>query len=127
FDIVRADAATYHLPVRGWIQRGTAERLFADAGLSFDDAKREAQRQGFRARALGDATFSAAFEVERSRITSHNVAGLLPGADRAGEGVIVSGHGDSFGIGEPDESGDAIINGAVDNATAIASMIEIAR
>ena len=127
FDIVRADAAAYHLPVRGWIQRETAERLFADAGLSFEEAKREAQRHGFRARALGDATFSAAFEVERSRITSHNVAGLLPGADRAGETVIVSGHWDSFGIGEPDDSGDAIINGAVDNATAIASMIEIAR
>ena len=127
FDIVREDAASWHLPVRGWIQRATAERLFADAGLSFEEAKREAQRQGFRARALGDARFSAAFEVERSRITSRNVLGLLPGADRADETVIVSGHWDSFGIGEPDETGDAIINGAVDNATAIASMIEIAR
>jgi len=41
--------------------------------------------------------------------------------------VIVSGHWDSFGIGQPDASGDAIINGAVDNATAVASIIEIAR
>ncbi|MDT9106148.1 M28 family peptidase, partial [Escherichia coli] len=65
--------------------------------------------------------------VKRSRITSHNVLGLLPGAGRAEETVIVSGHWDSFGIGEPDETGDAIINGAVDNATAIASMLEIAR
>lgn len=127
FDILREDAATHHLPVRGWIQRATAERLFADAGLSFEDAKKEAQRQGFQARALGDATFSAAFEVTRSRITSRNVLGLLPGADRADETVIVSGHWDSFGIGEPDDTGDAIMNGAVDNATAIASMIEIAR
>ncbi len=127
FDIVRADAATYHLPVRGWIQRATAERLFADSGLSFDTAKREAQQQGFRARALEGATFSVAFEVARSRITSRNVLGLLPGDERAGETVIVSGHWDSFGIGEPDVNGDAIINGAVDNATAIASMIEIAR
>ena len=127
FDIVREDAARWHLPVRGWIQRATAERLFADAGWSFEAAKREAQQQGFRARALGDARFSAAFEVARSRITSRNVLGLLPGADRADETVIVSGHWDSFGIGEPDDSGDAIMNGAVDNATAIASMIEIAR
>ena len=127
FDIVREDAATHHLPVRGWIQRATAERLFAEAGLSLDEAKREAQQHGFRARALGDATFSATFDVERSRITSRNVLGLLPGDARGGETVIVSGHWDSFGIGEPDESGDAIINGAVDNATAIASMIEIAR
>ncbi|WP_229659228.1 M28 family peptidase [Luteimonas terricola] len=127
FDIVRDDAADHHLPVRGWIQRATAERLFTDAGLSFDEAKREAQRHGFRARALGDATFSAAFDVERSRITSRNVLGLLRGDARADETVIVSGHWDSFGIGDPDDSGDAIINGAVDNATAIASMIEIAR
>ncbi|QCO66698.2 M28 family peptidase [Luteimonas yindakuii] len=127
FGIVRADAANHHLPVRGWIQRATAERLFADAGLSFDDAKRAAQQHGFRAHALTDATFSTAFDVQRSRITSRNVAGLLPGSGRADETVIVSGHWDSFGIGEPDASGDAIINGAVDNATAIASMIEIAR
>src|SRR5690606_10478267 len=70
---------------------------------------------------------SAAFDIERSRITTRNVLGVLPGAGRPGETVIVSGHWDSFGIGEPDDTGDAIVNGAVDNATAIASMIEIAR
>ncbi|PJJ97712.1 peptidase M20 [Lysobacteraceae bacterium NML91-0213] len=127
FDIVRADAASHHLEVRGWIQRATAERLFADAGLAFETARRAAQQPGFRAHALGGATFSAAFDVERSRITSHNVAGLLRGAQRPDETVVVSGHWDSFGIGAPDAGGDAIINGAVDNATAIASMIEIAR
>src|SRR5690554_1008736 len=127
FDIVREDAADHHLRVRGWIQRATAQRLFADAGLDFEEAKRAAQQEGFRAHALGDATFSAAFDVERSRITTRNVLGVLPGAGRSDETVIVSGHWDSFGIGEPDESGDAIVNGAVDNATAIASMIEIAR
>ena len=127
FDIVREDAASHHLPVRGWIQRTVAEQLFADVGLSFDAAKREAQQQGFTGRALGDATFSAAFAVDRSRITSRNVVGLLPGSDRADETVIVSGHWDSLGIGDPDGNGDAIINGAVDNATAVASMIEIAR
>ncbi len=127
FDIVRADAATYHLPVRGWMQRATAERLFGEAGLSFEAAKREAQQAGFRGRALDGVAFSAGFAVKRSRITSHNVLGLLPGAGRADETVIVSGHWDSFGVGTPDDSGDAIINGAVDNATAIASMLEIAR
>lgn len=127
FDIVREDAADHHLRVRGWIQRATAERLFADAGLDFEAAKRAAQQEGFRAHALGDATFSTAFDVERSRITTRNVLGVLPGAERPDETVIVSGHWDSFGIGEPDDTGDAIVNGAVDNATAIASMIEIAR
>lgn len=127
FDIVREDAASYHLPVRGWIQHGTAKRLFAAAGMDFDAAKRAAQQHGFRAAPMPGIGFSTAFQVERSRITSRNVLGLLPGSSRAEETVIVSGHWDSFGIGEPDESGDAIINGAVDNATAIASMFEIAR
>ncbi len=127
FDIVRSDAEAYHLPVRGWIQRDVAARLFKDAGLDFDDARRRAQQQGFRAQPLGDAALSVAFEVKRDRITSRNVLGVLPGSTRPDETVIVSGHWDSFGIGAPDESGDAIINGAVDNATAIASMIEIAR
>ena len=127
FDIVRDDADSHHLRVRGWIQRATAERLFAAAGLDFDAAKRAAQQPDFKAHALGDARFSAAFDVEHARITSHNVAGLLRGASRPDETVALSGHWDSFGIGAPDENGDAIMNGAVDNATAVASIIEIAR
>ena len=52
---------------------------------------------------------------------------MLPGSKRADETVIVSGHWDGYGIGTPDASGDRIYNAAVDNATAIASMIELAR
>ncbi|WP_149195104.1 M28 family metallopeptidase [Luteimonas suaedae] len=127
YDIVREDAETYHLPVRGWIQREPAVQLFADAGFDFDRAKHAAQQDGFTGHALGDAALSIGFKVKRDRIVSRNVAGLLPGTDRADETVILSGHWDSFGIGEPDDSGDAIINGAVDNATAVASLIELAR
>lgn len=128
YDIVRSDAADHHLPMRGWIQRGVAERLFADAGLDFDAAKTAAQQQGFRGHALPDARLSLSFEVKHERIVTRNVAGLLPGAGQPDETVIVSGHWDSFGITpNADASGDNIINGAVDNATAIASMIELAR
>ncbi|WP_245815731.1 M28 family metallopeptidase [Luteimonas chenhongjianii] len=127
YDIVRANAEAHHLPVRGWMQRHVAERLFQDAGLDFDAEKRRAQQHGFRGGALGDATLDIAFEVKRERVASHNVVGVLPGASRPDETVVVSGHWDSFGIGEPDAAGDAIINGAVDNATAIASMLELAR
>ncbi len=127
YDIVRDDALAHHLPMRGWIQREVAQRLFADAGLDFASEKRRAQQAGFRGGALGDATLDVAFRVERDRVVSHNVIGVLPGAERPDETVVLSGHWDSFGIGEPDATGDAIINGAVDNATAIASMIELAR
>lgn len=127
YDIVRDDADTHHLPMRGWMQREVAQRLFADAGLDFEAEKRRAQAQGFKGGALGDATLDIAFDVERDRITSYNVVGVLPGASRPDETVVLSGHWDHFGIGEPDASGDAVFSGAVDNATAIASMIELAR
>lgn len=127
FDIVREDARERHLRMRGWIQRDAAARLLADAGHDFDALKRRAQQPGFRGFALADARLSIAFDVERDRIRSQNVAGVLPGAQRPDETVILSGHWDSFGIGEPDAQGDAIINGAVDNATAVASLIELAR
>lgn len=127
YDIVRDNAEAHHLPMRGWMTREVAEQLFADAGRDFDAEKRRAQTQGFEGGALGDATLDIAFKVSRDRVTSYNVVGVLPGASRPDETVVLSGHWDSFGIGQPDDSGDAIINGAVDNATAIASMIELAR
>ena len=128
YDIVRADAADYHLPVRGWIQREVAQRLFDESGLDFEAEKARAQQRGFAGYRLQGASASLAFDVQRERIASRNVAGILPGASRPQQTVIVSGHWDSFGIiAEADESGDAIVNGAVDNATSIASLIEIAR
>jgi len=128
YDIVREDAENYHLELRGWIQRDLAVDMFAAAGLEFETAKRGAQQQGFRGYPLEDAQFSAAFEVARERIVSYNVAGVLQGTERPEETIILSGHWDSFGItATPDARGDAIINGAVDNATSIASLIEIAR
>jgi len=128
YDIVRADADRYHLPMRGWIQREVAERLFRESGLDFEAEKARAQQRGFAGHPLQGASASMAFDVQRERITSRNVAGILPGANRPDETVILSGHWDSFGvIADADESGDDIVNGAVDNATSIASLIEIAR
>ncbi len=127
YDIVRTDAETHHLPMRGWMQRSVAEQLFRDAGRDFETEKARAQQQGFRGDVIDGATLDIAFRVQRDRIVSHNVIGVLPGATRPDETVILSGHWDSFGIGAPDDSGDAIINGAVDNATAVSSLIELAR
>ncbi|KAF1712676.1 peptidase M20 [Pseudoxanthomonas kalamensis DSM 18571] len=128
YDIVRADAAQYHLPMRGWMQREVAERLFRESGLDFDAEKAKAQQRGFSSYALEGASATVAFDVKREQIVSRNVAGVLPGATQPQQTVILSGHWDSFGvIADADESGDAIVNGAVDNATSIASLIEMAR
>ena len=128
YDIVRADAARHHLRMRGWIQHDAAVALFRDAGLDFAAEKRRAQERGFRGQALADTGLSVAFKLRHSRIASRNVAGILPGSERPDETVILSGHWDSFGIlPNADARGDRIVNGVVDNATAVASMIELAR
>lgn len=127
FDIERADAMAYHTPVRGWIQRDLAVSLFQRAGLDFEAAKRQAQRADFQPFALGDATLSIDFPLRREEVVTRNVAARLEGATRPQETVIYSAHWDAFGIGEADAGGDTIRHGAVDNATGVAAVLELAR
>ena len=127
FDIVRADPAKAHALVQGWIQRDVTVDLFRKAGLDFEAEKRAAQAPNFRPVALKGASFSADYAVDHSQIVSHNVLGRLPGAKRPDETVIYSAHWDHLGVGEPDARGDRIFNGAVDNATGVAALIELAR
>ena len=127
FDIPRGDAAQYHTRLRGWMQRDLAVSLFQRAGLDFEAEKRRAQTAAFAPVALGDAAMSAAFAVKRDQVVTRNVIGKLQGAQRPDETVIYSAHWDAFGIGEPDASGDAVRHGAIDNATGVAAVIELAR
>jgi Zn-dependent M28 family amino/carboxypeptidase len=126
FDIVRKDPKAEHTPFEAWIQRDQAEAIFKASGLDFEAEKKRAQTRAFKPIPL-KATLSADFSVDAEVITSHNVAGVLPGANRADEVVIYSGHWDHLGVGQPDARGDRIYNGAVDNATGIAQMLELAR
>jgi len=126
FDIVRANPRADHPPMEGWIQRGLAARLFADSGLDIEAMKAAARKKDFRPvelKARIDVKGVAKTEV----ITSQNVVGLLPGAARPDETVIYTGHWDHLGIGLPDANSDRIYNGAIDNGTGIAHMIEQAR
>ncbi|MBN8791635.1 MAG: M28 family peptidase [Stenotrophomonas nitritireducens] len=129
FDIQRsdADARALHTPLRGWMQRALAERIFAAAGLDFDAEKRKAMRADFRPVELGDARLSARFKVKREPVITRNVVAKLEGAAHPDESVVFSAHWDAFGIGQPDASGDTIRHGAIDNATGVASVLELAR
>ncbi len=126
FDIVRANPAAAHAPVEGWIQRSTAEALFRSAGLDFEAAKQAARRRDFRPVDL-KSTMSAQLSAITEVITSYNVAAMLTGTSRPDETVIYTAHHDHIGIGEPDANGDRIFNGAIDNATGLAHLIEQAR
>ena len=127
FDVVRDDPRSAHPTIEGWIQRDFAADLFERAGLDFDALKKRAQARGFKAVELKGATLAADYKVDSEVITSRNVVGRIEGAKRPDETVIYSGHWDHLGVGLADAEGDTIYNGAVDNATGIAALIEIGR
>jgi Zn-dependent M28 family amino/carboxypeptidase len=126
FDIVRKDPKGAHTAMEGWIQRDLASKLFAASGMDFEAAKAAARKADFRPMPL-KATMDADYAVKADVITSHNVAGVMPGKTRPAETVIYSAHWDHLGIGQPDAKGDRIYNGALDNASGIAALLELAR
>jgi Zn-dependent M28 family amino/carboxypeptidase len=126
FDIVRKDPAAVHTPFESWIQRPLAEQIFAASGLNFDAAKAQARTKEFQPIPL-KATLTANGQAKVETITSHNVVGYLPGKKYPDETVIYSAHWDHLGIGKPDDRGDTIYNGALDNATGISQLLEQAR
>ena len=127
YDIVRKEPAKAHAPMEAWIQRDVVADLFKRAGLDFEASKKLAQTRDFKPQLLKGVTLSAHYAVDVQVIKSKNVVGIKTGSERPNETVIYSGHWDHLGVGLPDAKGDKIYNGAVDNATGIASLLELAR
>ncbi|MEO7366083.1 MAG: M28 family metallopeptidase [Sphingomicrobium sp.] len=126
FDIVRQNPAAEHPLLEGWIQRDLAAQLFAASGSSFDAMKAAARRRDFRPIPL-KASIDVRGDARTEVITSRNVVGIVRGKSRPSETIIYTAHWDHLGIGLPDASGDRIYNGAIDNGTGIAQLIEQAR
>ena len=122
-----SDDPAPRLPVQGWITGEQAKALFADAGMDFEALRAAAGKPGFKAVPL-PATASTTLKSTIAQKESHNVLALLPGTDRADEVVVYMAHWDHLGTRDtaPGKDGDAIYNGAVDNATGVAGMLEIA-
>lgn len=102
-------------------------RMFACAGSDLAAQQRAATQRGFRGRTLGGVTFSAGFDVRVEQTTTHNVIAILPGTQRPRETFLYTAHWDHMGLGRPDSTGDAIYNGALDNAGGVAGLLELAR
>jgi len=119
-----ADAPT-PVGLEGWITEPAARGLFRRAGLDFDALKAQAQRPGFKPRALG-LRLSADLTSEIAETLSYNVIALLPGARRPQETVLYSAHWDHIGRC-PAVNGDGICNGAQDNASGTAGLLALAR
>ncbi|GAA4018339.1 M28 family metallopeptidase [Sphingomonas swuensis] len=126
FDVVRQNPAASHPLMESWVTSATAAKIFASAGMSLAQAKAAARRRDFRLMDL-PVRFSATGNAAAKVITSYNVVGILPGKTRPDETVIYTAHHDHLGIGQPDANGDNIYNGALDNATGTAHVLEQAR
>ncbi len=127
FDIVRDDPAKARVAMEAWIQRDVAVQLFQKAGLDFEALKAQARSRDFRPVDLPGAALDVMFDLATSGIETHNVIARLPGSTHPEETVLYTAHWDHIGVGAPDADGDAIFNGAVDNASGTAGLIELAR
>jgi Zn-dependent M28 family amino/carboxypeptidase len=115
------------LQLSGWLRHDVALALLARTGQDLDSLKRRARDPAFRAFAIEGASLSASGEVKATDVVSHNVIARLRGASRPDEYVLYGAHWDANGLNGPDARGDGIRNGAVDNATGTAEVLEVAR
>lgn len=127
FDIKSPDKNIGHVAVEAWITTDKAKELLAAAGKNLDELKKAAIGKDFKPVPLGA---TATFNLKNSmrEIMSNNVIGKLEGSDpqRKNEYVIYTAHWDHLGK-DPNRQGDQIYNGALDNASGTALMLEMAK
>ena len=126
-DLVRNDAGASRAKLEGWIQLAPATELFKAAGLDIDKMRAAANKRGFKPVPMtglkASATITQSIEFKDSR----NVVGTVKGAETPDEHLLLMAHWDHLGKGTSDDpNADTISNGAVDNATGVAAILEIA-
>ncbi|MEQ9570260.1 MAG: M28 family metallopeptidase, partial [Longimicrobiales bacterium] len=126
YDLDRGEGGDPRPMLEGWITREAAEDLFAAAGLDLDEMKAAAAQPGFTPVPLEGLTAAGTLSTSIARRESRNVGGVVRGAERPDEYVLYTAHWDHLGL-DPDEGApDRVYNGAVDNATGVAAILEIA-
>ena len=125
FDLVADDQNIGRAAIEGWIQRDATAALFELAGLDFEEEKAKAERTDFQPVALG-VTGATRVRNELRTIDSQNVVAKIMGTEAPDEVVLYMAHWDHLGT-DASLEGDQIYNGAADNATGTAGLIEIGR
>ena len=129
FDINRfGDDKPPYLLVRSWATDDAARRIMKLAGQDLEALRTKAANRGFQPISLGlKAKLNLVSEVKE--LTAPNVVGVLEGSDPQlrNEYVVYTAHWDHLGVGLANKDGDTIYNGALDNATGVACVLEIAR
>ena len=124
---LKRDPAKPALAFAGWLSRNAGEKLLAMSGKKVDELLKAADTKGFKAFSLG-VNLKGQMPTEVKTIRSNNVVGMVEGSDPAlkSEAVIFTAHWDHLGVGRA-VIGDTIYNGAADNATGCAMILELAR
>jgi Zn-dependent M28 family amino/carboxypeptidase len=112
------------VPMKGWMTFETTAWVLEMTGFDLDDLKRRAGNRNFSPVSTGIQVSGRVTSSVRS-VETMNVVGLLPGTERPDEVITFTSHYDHLGVGEP-VNGDSIRNGAYDNASGIALMLETA-
>lgn len=116
----------YYCATVGWVSQPAAKKLFEAAGIDWATTISAARQPGFKGMPMG-LKLSTTLQVKTKYAKSYNVVGKLTGTKQPDEYIIYSSHWDHLGIGKADEKGDTIYNGAHDNASGTAGMMEIAK
>jgi len=138
FDLPAKDDPEPRLPVQGWITGDSARKLLGDLGQNLDELYKAAGKRGFKAIPL-QAKASVDLKSKISEKSSRNVIARLDGSKRPDEAIVYMAHWDHLGnhTGEGGHEGhgagdgkaggaDTIYNGAIDNASGVAGILEIA-
>ncbi|MBU4253719.1 MAG: M28 family peptidase [Acidobacteria bacterium] len=124
FSLQTDDDNVSRCAMESWIALETTKDVFDAAGMDFAQAKEDALKADFKALPLGQ-TLSVSIDNKIRRVVSRNIIAKVPGSDRADECIIYTAHWDHFGR-DANLEGDQIYNGALDNATGTAALIELA-
>jgi Zn-dependent M28 family amino/carboxypeptidase len=122
---IRGKKANYCQGI-GWMTKDATEKLFSAAGKDFSQEQTKARQRGFKGYSL-NTKISTSMTVSKRYDKSVNVIGQITGSKHPDEYVIYMAHWDHLGIGRPDQTGDSIYNGAYDNASGTAAIIELAK
>jgi Zn-dependent M28 family amino/carboxypeptidase len=115
------------LAFAGWLSRKAGEKLLGRSGRTVDGALKEADTKGFKPLPLG-FNLKGNIPTRIEKIQSNNVVGMVEGSDPKlkSEAIVFTAHWDHLGVGRA-VVGDSIYNGAADNATGTALIMELAR
>ncbi|NBB93601.1 MAG: M28 family peptidase [Gammaproteobacteria bacterium] len=124
--VLASDESAPRVALEGWLTVDAARELFSRAGLDYEAQKERAKQPGFEWVSL-DSTATAQVRNDIRRGTSYNVLAEIPGTERPDEAVVYMAHWDHLGRNLARPGSEGIYNGAVDNASGTAGLLELAR